>query len=530
LINHLSKIFFLLIKGLTLGHIRLLESNVENPPMFEVDVGPEEYVYLNAIESLKLRDSLRINDLCYKMLTNSRAFKARKLHSVRKLRDKFKQAYEIKTKPNGVFLAVKDKLNKLLPLIYKKINQEENPTDTFYLKFCLDSAEICRNYTILNFNFAVLNEKAKSKTSFGHYTLGLFRINKENYSSVFQCSSDIFDEIDEINEIEFQGKKFKIEKYLGGDWKILAILAGLSSANSNFPCLHCKCEKRELYDFNKEWSITDKNKGARTHEESEECIKKLRVDERIGYINNPICKFPFSRFIVDMLHLKLRITDKLNEHFFERILEYSADRRDYVNEINEEIKCPLVGRFNDFLVKTCGIQNPIYKSGTIYKIRDFRGGEQTRMYNKMCEKNHQGEYIFSLENIFPVSIDQINEIDKLYKDFYKTYIDVKEKRIEPQQVKTQSHNWLDNYAKIYTTMRVTPYMHSFAQHLHEFQSIYENVNDFNQEGHEKFNDMCKRYYFGSTNKQTSQNKYLKQIFHKFNRKELLDLDFSCEDL
>ncbi len=39
-------------------------------------------------------------------------------------------------------------------------------------------------------------------------------------------------------------------------------------------------------------------------------------------------------------------------------------------------------------------------------------------------------------------------------------------------------------------MSVTPYMHLFAQHLHaQHQSIYENFNDFNQEGLDEFNYM-----------------------------------------
>jgi hypothetical protein len=463
------------------------------------------------------------------MLTCSGAFNARKLHSVTKLRDKFKGVYEVKTKPNGVFLSVKEKLTKLLPLIHKQISQESNPTDTFYLKFCLDSAQVSTNYTILNFNFAVLNEKTKSKTSVGHYTVGLFRISKENYSTVSECSSEIFDELAEMEEIECEGKKFKIEKHLGGDWKILAILAGINGANSNYSCIHCKCEKKDFYDLNKEWSITDVNKGARSHEESSECVGKASIDEKKGYTNKPICSFPFSRFVIDMLHLKLRITDKLNELFFERMSNASRDDPSYVNQTNEDIKNPLLGRWNDFLVTTCGIQNPIYKVGAVYKLRDMKGGEQTRLYKRICEKNQQGEFVFNLRSTFAEIVD-ITQIDELYKGFYKTFIDVKEKRVEPEQIKIQAHNWLSNYVKTYGPAKVTPYMHSFAQHLHEFQTIYDNVNDFNQEGHEKFNDMSKSYYFGSTNKQTKNNKCLKQIFHKFNRKELLDLNFACEEL
>lgn len=65
-------------------------------------------------------------------------------------------------------------------------------------------------------------------------------------------------------------------------------------------------------------------------------------------------------------------------------------------------------------------------------------------------------------------------------------------------------------------------MHAFGKHLHQFQSLYTNTNYFNQEGHDKFNDIETINYFRATNR---KGNYMNQLINKFNRAELTQLEF-----
>ena len=86
-----------------------------------------------------------------------------------------------------------------------------------------------------------------------------------------------------------------------------------------FPCVWCKCPQKSA-DINKEWSIIDATKGARSNVDARERIKNQSIQERKGYIKIPILDcIEFSKVIVDHFYLFLRISDKLQELLFKKI-------------------------------------------------------------------------------------------------------------------------------------------------------------------------------------------------------------------
>ncbi len=94
----------------------------------------------------------------------------------------------------------------------------------------------------------------------------------------------IFEEIEELNEIQKGEKQIKLEKFLGGDLKALLNLAGINAANSKYGCLWCKCPSDLYHDVTIEWSITDVEKGARTHEDAEDKIRLSMLAKKKGKI------------------------------------------------------------------------------------------------------------------------------------------------------------------------------------------------------------------------------------------------------
>ena len=63
-------------------------------------------------------------------------------------------------------------------------------------------------------------------------------------------------------------------------------------------------------------------------------------------------------------------------------------------------------------------------------------------------------------------------------------------------------------------------MHAFSQHIPEFLKLYGNVNIFNQQGLEKYNDQSSKDYFRSTNHKNLEA--LRQMMLKKNRVQLLE--------
>ncbi len=62
---------------------------------------------------------------------------------------------------------------------------------------------------------------------------------------------------------------------------------------------------------------------------------------------------------------------------------------------------------------------------------------------------------------------------------------VKNQLYSPETIKIETIKWLSLYISIYGPYCITPYIHIFACHLHEFTAVFDNINDFNQQGFEK---------------------------------------------
>jgi len=89
-------------------------------------------------------------------------------------------------------------------------------------------------------------------------------------------------------------------------------------------------------------------------------------------------------------------------------------------------------------------------------------------------------------------------------------------------IQSETKKWLSLFISIYGPDSVTPYIHIFACHLHEFTLVFGDINDFNQQGFEKQNDQLTKDFQRSTNKHNKN--YLKQLIQKRNRLEALSFD------
>ena len=136
------------------------------------------------------------------------------------------------------------------------------------------------------------------------------------------------------------------------------------------------------------------------------------------------------------------------------------------------------------------------------KWRDLTGPEKKRLFETI-----------NIPTLFP-SLHQSKVIQKLWDDFYGLIRYLSQSECDADYFEKNSKEWVRFFTTIYQSKDVTPYIHCFAQHVHEFLRKYGNVVIFNQQGLEKLNDLTTKHYQRATNHQGYEA--LKQVLEKRN--------------
>ena len=68
------------------------------------------------------------------------------------------------------------------------------------------------------------------------------------------------------------------------------------------------------------------------------------------------------------------------------------------------------------------------------------------------------------------------------------------------EIRNRTRQFMELFFSCYERSVVTPYLHIFAAHLHEFKEINNTINNFNLQGLEKLNDLTTMQFFKATNK------------------------------
>lgn len=400
-------------------------------------------------------------------------------------------------------------------------------------------------------------------------------MEQENYFEIKAAINDLLSKIKNIKSINIREKEIKIKFLFGADMSFIEDLYGLSKANSSHSCIYCKIPKSKFLTFDTsiksgtigdrlkfiECSVKDQTKYARSIEDSRSHFLKGNY----GYQNKPIIDFiEFSDIVPDLLHLFIRISEKLTDSFINDLEEIDEKKT------NMKLSC-----FVEHC-KSIKITKPFFYCTKRKKfvLRSLSGLERKKLLSKTVIEYNEGHITYSilnLSNFFqnefkikekvntdinltnccfnsikfvkPVGYisNQINQeekrlklkfnsITKLWQDFieiiskiktcsfyYTSYLNCLQKFI---------HNWIKDYVSVYFITSITPYMHLLVSHIKELISIHKNIDRFNCEGLEKLNDFLKISYNRSSNKKNENKIYLRQLLEKRNRLEFKTLEIS----
>jgi hypothetical protein len=87
--------------------------------------------------------------------------------------------------------------------------------------------------------------------------------------------------------------------YFSSDWKFLAICLGMNAANAQYFCPWCDCNKNDIKTTSKKINKSMDN-------------IKVNYKQINSHIKEPLFHMiPLQNWVVDELHIFLRITDRL---------------------------------------------------------------------------------------------------------------------------------------------------------------------------------------------------------------------------
>ena len=473
------------------------------------------------LKSVFIKDKFNISNECYNSLNTICQAKLPSLYQIiakkKDLNNKFNNAHNEK----GTYTSVKEKLRVILLNLFEHNNFCESIiNNTIWIIISIDATKIYLGNKTLNVSFSILNDIKRSSTASGTYLLGIFEVENDDYNEIKAAIEPISRELQEIKSIQIHDDEYLIEQVLVNDMKAQNDILGLKCANSNHPCPNCIYKKNSTNKENymtETWSIRGETSRMSTFYKS--IIQDIQIKGKCSKFDGTYCQvnpplFPHitsDRNIVDMLHLFLRITDKLTQLLFKQIDSFETS---FSSNENKE-------KYISFLKDICQIRKPAYKDANTnsLNLRDLRGNEMRKVYSNM-EK---------LKTLFP-KLPNVEKIVSIWESFYNIITDIQNRRIGHKEIKNQTMDWLKLFLEVYNSTNITPYIHQFVYHLHEFDQIYGhdlvNINSFSLQGMEKKNDLVTSQFYQGSNRHQKNNRkktedFLSQLLKKNNRLDYL---------
>ncbi|CAF1080614.1 unnamed protein product [Didymodactylos carnosus] len=249
------------------------------------------------------------------------------IHYLRKKRKETNQKFPIVSIVDGAYIQFEYAIKTALFIAQRKNrNLHQLPQITFRLN--MDGTLIGNKHIVaISVNCVEGGRDCQSPKNL--VPVGLFEFPKEScelYRKILPKS--FLDSLSNVKYVRLNKKDIPIKLKLGGDFMNAVYVFGLAGVQSNFPCIFCTQHKSKLEQPDTT-SYFDVQKGARTLEEQKLCLKKTEKNSK-GYKCEPLFGdlFEFSDYIMDTLHMKLRVYDV----FMTDILHYTSKRERYGKE------------------------------------------------------------------------------------------------------------------------------------------------------------------------------------------------------
>ena len=91
------------------------------------------------------------------------------------------------------------------------------------IKLTGDGTRIVRGLDVVNIAFTIINEGSRAQSVYGNYSVAILKVS-ENYEELQAGLEDIWSVAKDIKVVTIKGQVHRIQFYLGGDLKFLALV------------------------------------------------------------------------------------------------------------------------------------------------------------------------------------------------------------------------------------------------------------------------------------------------------------------
>ncbi len=153
------------------------------------------------------------------------------LNTIRKLQYKLNEFFEIEKNNLGYYCIPEPKIKYVCESFL--LSNPEFSNSSFKVKLSADSTSISSSkITLLNISFNLIDDVDNAMSINGTFLLGSFEITKEDYGQVKEALGEILNLLENIKYIEIAQNKYKIDFYLGCDYKMIRILYGQKASHA----------------------------------------------------------------------------------------------------------------------------------------------------------------------------------------------------------------------------------------------------------------------------------------------------------
>lgn len=182
-----------------------------------------------------VKDRNNISDRTYIELAKIEQHLPR-LYQVKKRVSELNAAYEVTSLANGVIGVQQSLASRLTATILhaKQVCMHTPPEQLLFennivkVKLSGDGTNVGKRLHIINFTFTLLDVSPGSYE--GNHILLMAKC-EENYDCLSLALANIVEEVQVLQRsgIDIEGTRYQLEFFLGGDWKFLAIITGIST-------------------------------------------------------------------------------------------------------------------------------------------------------------------------------------------------------------------------------------------------------------------------------------------------------------
>ncbi|RIA84059.1 hypothetical protein C1645_742608 [Glomus cerebriforme] len=374
-----------------------------------------------------------------------------------------------------------DDVDIIIPILTASMPPVLKVGDKISIRLSGDGRNVGRKQKHVMLTMCVLNEEEAVLSPAHQYSICLY-LGKESYDSLSTVSAKFSHELEQLKTNGYKDSNntiWPVELFFSGDWKFVALVLGINAATSNYFCLYCNCHKDERYNMDKVW-LNSKNTRGR---------KNTMLFQEIDQNN----------WIIDELHLMLRISDVLFQCLFYELIK----KKDFANDTQTLIIAEMKRLHIHF-----EFYPPATKNGK-WEWTSLMGPDKEKIL-----KDFQIKQLFDGRQA-----TRGQDIEHLWREFYRLYKIMRQKSItdeEIDQFEADAKQWIRDFCRptignlndanqqegMYLRTDITPYMHVFAQHVPQFMRYLKQkgmvLRHFSTSSIEKKNHQQVRLFFGGT--------------------------------